>query len=89
MSKNVNNDVSKDSPIGAGISLSYCLATGIETWFQKRSPWRNLGEHRQVGRSSTTSIGTALSVFSERVRSFHRTEFLTMCVRKKYLRRIN
>ena len=31
-----------------------------ETWLQKRSPGRNLGKHRLVRRSGTTSRGTAL-----------------------------
>ena len=31
-----------------------------ETWLQKRSPGRNLGEHRLVRRSGATSRGTAL-----------------------------
>ena len=37
---------------------------------QKRSPGRNLGEHRWVRRSGTTSRGTAFLVFRLRMRSF-------------------
>ena len=49
---------------------------------QKRSPGRNLGEHRLVRRSGTTSRGTALLVFCLRIRSLPRTEQLTILVRK-------
>ena len=34
-----------------------------ETWLQKRPPSRNLGEHRLLRRSGTTSRGTALIFF--------------------------
>ena len=37
---------------------------------QKRPPGRNLGEHRLVRRSGTTSRGTVVLVFSLRMRSF-------------------
>ena len=45
---------------------------------QKRSPGRNLGEHRLVRRSSTASRGTALSAFCLRMRSFPTSEGLTI-----------
>ena len=45
----------------------------------KRSPGRNLGEHRLVRRSGTTSRGIALLVFSLRMRSFPKTELLKRC----------
>ena len=41
---------------------------------QKRSPGRNLGEHRLVRRSGTASRSTALLVFCLRMRSFPITE---------------
>ena len=41
---------------------------------QKRPPGRNLGEHRLVRRSGTTSRGTVVLVFCLRMRSFPRTE---------------
>ena len=49
---------------------------------QKRSPGRNLGEHRLVRRSGTTSRGTLLLVLSLRMRSFPTTEFDSICVGK-------
>ena len=45
---------------------------------QKRSPGRNLGEHRLVRRSGTVSRGTALMVVCLRMRSFHGTEVFTV-----------
>ena len=45
---------------------------------QKRSPGRNLGEHRWVRRSGTASRGTALFVFRLRMRTFSRAEVLTI-----------
>ena len=51
---------------------------------QKRSPGRNLGEHRSVRRSGTASRGTALLVFCLRMRSFPRTEVRTIFLGKKY-----
>ena len=45
---------------------------------QKRPPGRNLGEHRSVRRSGTTSRGTVVLVFCLRMRSFPRTEFPTI-----------
>ena len=45
---------------------------------QKRSPGRNLGEHRLVRRSGTASRGTVILVFCLRMRSFPRTEVLTI-----------
>ena len=54
-----------------------------ETWLQMRSPGRNLGEHRLVRRSGTTSRGTALLVFRQRMRSFLKLDFLpSVCVGK-------
>ena len=49
---------------------------------QKRSPGRNLGEHRLVRRSGTASRGTALLVFCSRMRGFPRPEGLTIIVGK-------
>ena len=49
---------------------------------QKRSPGRNLGEHRSVRRSGTASRGTALLVFCMRMRSFSRAQFLTIFLGK-------
>ena len=51
---------------------------------QKRPPGRNLGEHRLVRRSGTTSRGTALLVFGLRMRSFPRTKVRTICEGKTY-----
>ena len=45
---------------------------------QKRPPGRNLGEHRLVRRSGTTSRGTVVLVFCLRMRSFSRTEVPTI-----------
>ena len=45
---------------------------------QKRSPGRNLGEHRLVRRSGTASRGTALVVVCLRMRSFPGTEVFTV-----------
>ena len=49
---------------------------------QKRSPGRNLGEHRLVRRSGTAYRGTALLAFYLRMRTFSRTEALTIFVGK-------
>ena len=49
---------------------------------QKRSPGRNLGEHRSVRRSGTASRGTVVLVFCLRTRSIRRTEVLTIFLRK-------
>ena len=48
---------------------------------QKRPPGRNLGEHRLVRRSGTTSRGTVVLVFCSRMRSFPRNELLTIFLR--------
>ena len=45
---------------------------------QKRPPGRNLGEHRLVRRSGTTSRSTVVLVFCLHMRSFPRTEFPTI-----------
>ena len=45
---------------------------------QKRSPGRNLGEHRLVRRPGTTSRGTALLVLCLRMHSSPLSEFLTI-----------
>ena len=45
---------------------------------QKRSPGRNLGEHRLVRRSGTASRGIVLLVFYMRMHSFPRTEAVTI-----------
>ena len=49
---------------------------------QKRSPGRNLGEYRSVRRSGTASRGTVVLAFYLRMRSFHRTEVLTIFLEK-------
>ena len=49
---------------------------------QKRSPGRNLGEHRLVRRSGTTSRGTVLLAFCLRMLSFLIPEILTIFVGK-------
>ena len=51
---------------------------------QKRPPGRNLGEHRLVRRSGTTSRGTALLVFGLHMRSFLRTKARTICKGNTY-----
>ena len=53
-----------------------------ETWLQKRLPGRNIGEHRLVRRSGTTSRGTVALVFCLRMRSYPRTEVLFTFVEK-------
>ena len=53
-----------------------------KTWLQKRPPGRNLGEHRLVRRSGTTSRGTVALVFCLHMRSYPRTEVLTTAVEK-------
>ena len=45
---------------------------------QKRPPGRNLGEHRSVRRSGTTSRGTVVLVFCLRMCSLARTEIPTI-----------
>ena len=45
---------------------------------QKRPPGRNLGEHRLVRRSGTTSRGTVVLVFCLRMRSYPRAEVPTI-----------
>ena len=45
---------------------------------QKRPPGRNLGEHRLVRRSGTTSRGTVVLLFCLRMRSCPRTEVPTI-----------
>ena len=45
---------------------------------QKRPPGRNLGEHRSVRRSGTTSRGTVVLVFCLRMRRFPLTLVLTI-----------
>ena len=51
-----------------------------KTWLQKRPPGGNLGEHRSVRRSGTTSIGILALVFCWRMLSYTRTEVLTVLV---------
>ena len=51
---------------------------------QKRSPGRNLGEHRLVRRSGTASRGTVLLNFSSRMRRFRITDSLTTWVGKPW-----
>ena len=69
-----------------GRLISPSLLVG-DDWYlnlssQKRSPGRNLGEHRSVRRSGTASRGTVVLVFCLRMRSFSRTEVLTIFLRK-------
>ena len=47
---------------------------------QKRSAGRNLGGHRSVRRSGTTSRGTVVLVFYLRTRTLPRTKVLTIFV---------
>ena len=73
--------------------ISSSLLVG-DDWYlnlssQKRSPGRNLGEHRSVRRSGTESRGTVALVFSLRMRSFPRTEVLTIFLGKKYSLGVN
>ena len=65
-----------------GRLISPSLPVG-DDWYlnlssQKRSPGRNLGEHRLVRRSGTASRGTVVLAFCLRMRSFPRTEVLTI-----------
>ena len=65
-----------------GRLISPSLPVG-DDWYlnlnsQKRPPSRNLGEHRSVRRSGTTSRGTVVLVFCLRMRSFPRTEVPTI-----------
>ena len=69
-----------------GRLISPSLPVG-DDWYlnlssQKRPTGRNLGGNRSVRRSGATSRGTALLPFYLRMRSFPRTEFLTICVEK-------
>ena len=52
---------------------------------QKRPPGRNLGEHRSVRRSGTTSRGTVVLVFCLRMRRFPLTLVLTISVGMKWI----
>ena len=65
-----------------GRLISPSLPVG-DDWYlnlksQKRPPGRNLGEHRLVRRSGTTSRGTVVLVFYLRMRSLPRTEVPTI-----------
>ena len=65
-----------------GRLISLSLPVG-DDWYlnlnsQKRPPGRNLGEHRLVRRSGTTSRGTVVLVFCLRMRSFPRAEVSTI-----------
>ena len=65
-----------------GRLISPSLPVG-DDWYlnlnsKKRPPGRNLGEHRLVRRSGTTSRGTVVLVFCLRMRSFLRTEVPTI-----------
>ena len=69
-----------------GRLISPSLPVG-DDWYlnlssQKRSPGRNLGEHRSVRRSGTASRGTALLVFGLRMRSISRTLIRTTILGK-------
>ena len=70
-----------------GRFISPSLPVG-DDWYlnlnsQKRSPGRNLGQHRWVRRSGTASRGTVVLVFCLRMRSFPRAEVLTISLEKK------
>ena len=65
-----------------GRLISPSLPVG-DDWYlnlnsQKRPPGRNLGEHRLVRRSGTTSRGTVVLLFCLRMRSLLRTEVPTI-----------
>ena len=60
----------------------------LKRCWKKRSPGRNLGEHRLVRRSGNTSRSTALLVFCWRMRSFPKSAILTIFLGKKYPRRV-
>ena len=65
-----------------GRLISPSLPVG-DDWYlnlnsQKRPPGRNLGEHRLVRRSGTTSRGTIVFIFCLRMRSYSRTEVPTI-----------
>ena len=67
-----------------GRLISPSLPVG-DDWYlnlssQKRPPGRNLGEHRLVRRSGTTSRGTVVLEFRLRMRRFPRTEILTIFI---------
>ena len=67
-----------------GRLISPSLPVG-DDWYlnlssQKRPPGRNLGEHRLVRRSGTTSRGTVVLEFCLRMRRFPRTEILTIFI---------
>ena len=55
---------------GRHFSLSLHEDRYLKLSSQKRSPGRNLGEHRLVRRSGTASRGTALLVFCLRMRRY-------------------
>ena len=50
---------------------------------QRRSPGRNLAQHRLVRRSGTASRGTALLVFCLHMRGLPKTEGLTIFLSKR------
>ena len=60
--------------LGADLSLPPSLPVGDDRYLnlssQKRPPGRNLGEHRSVRRSGTTSRGTVVLLFCLRMRRF-------------------
>ena len=65
-----------------GRLISPSLPVG-DDWYlnlssQKRSPGQNLGEHRLVRRSGTSSRGAVVLVFCLRMRNLPRTEVLTI-----------
>ena len=56
---------------------------------EKRSPGRNIEEPCSVRRSGTASRGTFVLALSLRMRSIVRSEVLSICMVKKYPRRVN
>ena len=56
--------------LGADLSLPVGDDWYLKLNSQKRPPGRNLGEHRLVRRSGTTSRGTVALAFDLRMRSF-------------------
>ena len=67
---------------GGHFSLSLPGDRSLKLNSRKRSPGRNLGEHRLVRRSGSASKGTALLIFCLCMRGFPRTEGLTIFVGK-------
>ena len=62
--------------LGAGISLSPCLPTGIWNLAPKATSRLRTRQHRSVRRPGTTSSGYFALVFCWRMSSYHRTAVL-------------